>query len=208
MRPTRYAWALLLIAVPVLAAACGGDGDEGTPAAGTPPPKETQVSEPATAEEQLLAGVLLTAQEMGQALPGREWAATSLGMPPPEAAGPAGLVTSWGAGYSTRDGEQITVTLDLYQTPDQADAALLGLLDQFDAEGVDIQEFDAPGVGDQAQGQVNRPSQGVYTFMFMRSGRVVGAISAPLGDKFGERREEVIEIARQLAQKLQTSLEE
>ncbi len=71
MKSKRWAWLPLLLALPLLALACNGDAESA-------PPSVDQGGS-LTAEEELLASMALTAQEVREALP--EEAETSLGWP-------------------------------------------------------------------------------------------------------------------------------
>ncbi len=96
------------------------------------------------------------------------------------------------------------MTLSLYET---ADAAMEGFEEGLRVEpgpGVEIEQFDASGIGDEAHGQVNRTPE-VFTVVSLRLDRVVADIVwAAAG---GERSEEIRLLAQRLAEKIEAGIE-
>ncbi len=116
---------------------------------------------------------------------------------------PPGVIALWGEGVAG-DGE-ITITLFLYETADAAMEGFEELLPVEPGPGVEIEQFDASGIGDEAHGQVNRTPE-VYTSMVLRVYRVVADIAwAAAG---GERSEEIRRLTQKLAEKMEATLSE
>ena len=208
---------VLLLALPLLAVACGDDGTElPTPLM---PKEEPPLPTAATAEEELLASMALTAEEVGEVFPGGgEWIVFSVPQEStPDEEPPLEQVAGWVADYNPKEvvieevGEVLAVNtlLLLFETTDDAGRELqewTRLALEVGA-GVEITEFDAGDIGDEARGQVNRTPE-VYTFVWLRVDRVLADIMLPLGLSDEERQEEALRLARKLAEKIEARLQE
>lgn len=212
MKFKQWAWLLASLVLPLLVLACGDGGPEPPP----PPIPEREppfpekepasLATPATAEEELLASMVLTVEEVGEVFPDQGWRVFTQ---PQEFFGeepPLGWVAAWIASYNPEqvaDVLEVTTLLLLFETAEDASEQFL---DSRSAEepgpAVKIEQFDAGGIGDEARGQVNRTPE-VYTSVLLRVDRVLVDISIPLGLTNENRREE----ARQLAQKLAVKIE-
>jgi hypothetical protein len=212
MRLERWAWLLLLLAVPSLAMACGDDGTE--PPMLAIPKEELPRATAATADEELLASMVLSAEEVGEVFPeGVEWMVFSVPQEStPDEEPPLGQVTGWLAVYNpevTSEVFEVSTLLLLYQTAEDASRGFVeqARLDLETGPGVEITEFDAGEIGDEARGQVNRTPE-VYTFVRLRVDRVLAGISLALGRTDEERQEEALRLARKLVEKVEARLQE
>jgi len=194
-------WLLSMLALPLLALACGGEGAAPSPTITKPP----ELATPAIEEERLLASTFPTIQEVSEAFPGRQWTGGT-GQPVTSETQPrAGLVAAWGGGFGAapsdgRPPEEIQIGLSLYDAADRASATLSDLAHP----PVKLDRFDLGAAGDESQGLVTRPSGGPpYTVVLVRVDRTLAQIILPLSDEYGERRVEVTALARTLAQKME-----
>jgi hypothetical protein len=199
MRLERRAWLLLLFAVPLLAVACGDDGIE--PPTPLMPKEEPPVPTAATADQELLESMVLSAEEVREVFPGSgEWSVYSV----PQ--WPAG----WAADYTeVTTGNAVSTVLSLYETAEDASNGFAEQtsLDLEVGPGVEITEFDAGDIGNEAGGQVNRTPE-VYTFVRLRVDRVFAGITLMLGRTDDDRQEEALQLARMLAEKIEARLQE
>ena len=196
-------WAWLPLLLPLLVLACGDDGTRSRQEGVIPSEKLPAPPTPRVPEEEFLASMILTPQEVSEVLPGPAWTeggVVLLGEMGDEL--PPGAVAFWGE-VVAGDGE-VTMALSLYET---ADAAMEGFEEGLRVEpgpGVEIERFDATGIGDEAHGQGNRTPE-VFTVVFLRIDRVVADIVwAAAG---GERSEEIRLLAQRLAEKIEAGIE-
>ena len=195
-------WAWLPLLLPLLVLACGDDGMRSRQEGVIPTEELPPLPEPRTADEELLAAMILTPQEVNEVLPGPAWTEGGVGFAEEGDELPPGVVAFWGEGVAG-DGE-VTMSLFLYET---ADAAIEGIEEALRVEpgpGVEIEHFDASGIGDEAHGQVNRTPE-VYTGVLLRVDRVVADIVwAAAG---GERSEEIRRVTQKLAEKMEAAIQ-
>lgn len=204
------AWVSLLVVVPPLALACGDGGDNGEEPPATEPVPTRPLGDPDTEEEDLLASMLLTTDEVAEVLPGDEWRIFSrefFGQEPP-----LGQVVGSTAGYQPQMADTVTVstTFLLFETAEDASKGFLDLTRSAmgPGPGVEIEQFDAGPIGDEAYGQVTRLPQ-VYTSVvfFLRVDRVLANLSLVLGLSDEERQEEVLQLAQRLAEKIEAAVQ-
>ncbi len=190
-----------------------GNGDEdleGEPGVAVTPGEEPGARE-LTPEEELLASLVLTEEEVGEVFPGQEWRVFSQ---PEEFFGeepPLGQVASLVAFYEPQqvaDVFEVSTLLLLFETAEDAGKQFqeMSRLALEGGPGVEIEQFDAAGIGDEAHGQVNRTPE-VYTSVLLRVDRVVVDISLPLGLTDEDMRDAARQLAQKLAEKIQASLE-
>ncbi len=143
----------------------------------------------------------LSAEEVGEVFPGGgEWSVYGVPQWP----------SGWAADYTeVTTGNAVSTALSLYDTAEDASSrfAEQTRLDLEVGPGVEITEFDAGDIGDEAGGQVNRTPE-VYTFVRLRVDRVFAGITLMLGRTDDDRQEEALQLARILAEKIEAGLQE
>ena len=191
MKSKRWAWLPLLLALPLLALACNGDDESATPLADR--------GGSLTAEEDLLASMALTAQEVREAL--SEEVETTLGGPE-RGERSEGEVARWAQKYESDGGEMVAVDLRLYETADAA-------ADRFAKESDprrDPEHFDVADVGDEAEGSVSESSDGrLFTNAFLRVDKVLVLLA--VGPSEEEQRAVLLALAERLGEKGGVALE-
>ncbi len=185
-------WPLVLVLLgAALALACNG-GDESAP------PSVDQGGS-LTAEEELLASMALTAQEVREALP--EEAETALGWPE-RGERSEGEVARWAQKYESAGGEMAVMDLRLYETAAAA-------ADRFAKESDpsrDPVHFDVADVGDEAKGSVSESSDGrLFTNALLRVDKVLVLLA--VGPDEEVQRAVLLALAERLAEKVEAALE-
>ncbi len=152
-----------------------------------------------TAEEELLASMALTAQEVREALP--EEVETSLGGPE-RGERSEGEVARWAQRYESAGGEMVAMDLRLYET---AAAAAERFAKESDPSR-DPEHFDITDVGDEAEGGVSESPDGLlFTNTFLRVDRVLVLLA--VGPSEEEQRAVLLALAERLAEKVEAALE-
>ncbi len=182
----------MLLALPLLALACGDGGNESAP------PSADQGGS-LTAEEELLASMALTAQEVRKVLP--EEVETSLAGPE-RGERSEGEVARWGQRYESAGGEMVAMDLRLYETA----AAAADTFAKESDPSRDPEHFDVADVGDEAEGSVSESPDGLlFTNAFLRVDRVLVLLA--VGPSEEERRAALLALAERLAEKVEAALE-
>lgn len=155
-------------------------------------------SEELTADEELLASMVLTAQEVREALP--EEVETALGGPQ-RVERTEGEVARWGQTYESAGGETVAMDLRLYESAEAA-------ADRFAKESDPSREpedFDVPDIGDEAEASASRSMGGSSLTLFLRVDRVLALLY--VGPSEEEQRAVVLALAERLAEKIEAALE-
>ncbi len=160
--------------------------------------------EQVTADEELLASMVLTAQEVREALPEGIETARSF---PQRVERSEGEIARWSQFYESTGGEVVTTDLRLYETADVARKRFLVESDPAkDPEGVEIVRFDVGDIGDQAEGSVSESFDGrLFTNVFLRVDRVL--VLLVVGPSEEEQRAVLLALAERLAEKVEAALE-
>jgi hypothetical protein len=162
-------------------------------------------SEELTADEELLASMVPTAQEVREALP--EGIETARGFPQ-RGERSEGEIARWSQFYESTGGEVVTMDLRLYETADVARKRFLVESDPArDPEGVEIVRFDVGDIGDEAEGSVSESFDGrLFTNVFLRVDRVLALLA--VGPSEQEQRTALLPLAQKLAEKIEATLED
>ena len=158
-----------------------------------------------SADEELLASMVLTAQEAREALP--EEVETALGGPD-RGQRSEGEVARWAQTYESAGGEMVAMVLRLYETADVARKRFLVESDPAkDTEGVEIVRFDVGDIGDEAEGSVSESFDGrLFTNAFLRVDRVLALLA--VGPSEQEQRAVLLALAQKLAENIEATLED
>ena len=199
MQLTRWISLPLLLALPLLAVACGGGEGGG------------RVTREITADD--LASMVLTAEEvsdiLGLALDelesgpdlGQEFEGVAIEK--------AGFVAGYVALYRSRQGnEGAYYTLALFERPNGASGALKQLLEGLARTDPNIDKFDAGNIGEEAQGIVFPTSldEPAVTGVALRVDRVLASVF--VGHRPDQdMREQARKLAEKLAEKIEAVLE-
>ncbi len=155
--------------------------------------------EQVTADEELLAAMVLTAQDAREALP--EEIETALGWPV-MVDRTEGHVARWAQRYQSAGGEMVEMDLRLYETAESA-------ADRFAAESVprrDPEDFDVVDVGDEAKWGVSESFDGrLFTNVFLRVDRVLALLAVGPSDQ--EQGAVLLQLAQKLAENIEAALE-
>ncbi len=153
-----------------------------------------------TADEELLASMVLTAQEAREALP--EEVETALGGPE-RGDRTKGEVARWAQTYETAGGEMVVMDLRLYET---AEAAADRFVKESDPRR-DSEDFDVADVGDEAGWGVSESFDGRhFTNVHLRVDRVLALLA--VGPSEQEQRAALLLLAQTLAENIEVTLED
>lgn len=197
----RWAWSPVLLALPLLAVACGGDDGAGTPP--LDPAGELQTIASGTAARELLASMPLTPQEMGEIIPGQAWAECGMGSSEEEEL-PEGVVANRAVDICSEEAS-VSMLVVLYETADSASDAWKAAWEEPCRE-CGHEPFDAGDIGDEAQGIFDRPPDTVGVGVSLRVDRVVAEVYVPFLGTDDEGREAALQVAGKVAAKVEAAI--
>lgn len=183
MRLNRWA-SVMLMALPMVALACSGDGNV------------QLLPEELTTEEELLQSMVLTGQDVGEVFPGLS---RTVSGPQrdfiSEGQRDAGVVAVWSESYEAEGRENVSIGLQLYGTADEATL-------QFAEQSGSGPGFDVGEIGEESQAFSSGANGCFLSDVRVRIQRVLALVRVSnCGD------EDMSEEARQLAQKLAEKIE-
>ena len=196
--------ALLVLTATALACRGGSGTVSPTPSTPTASPTAAAPPTPASSDEEMLASMALTLDEVTAASPDRQWGESeALNVRElTEQDRQAGVLAGWAVQYNADAGVQLTTGLELYETTERASKSLETVLEGLNQDFVD--EFDAGEIGDETQGLIIVPTdQKVYVDVFLRVGRVLAFLD--LASANPEKRDEVTAFAAKLAERIRAT---